>query len=210
MRLSYGIAWTLFVVCAAFALRLSTSRHIETNLSSAPRALADAVTAPAHASPAVFPDITGQWTGTWLDTIYFAAGDMNVTISTSDGVNFTATGEIDVGSIDLTLGILPGSASGTLAGAVLSGTFTCTNLGNGTFTLTDVGGSVDASGSGTVTAPLNFGAFTFTGTIVGNTMDGTFDFTSPTGGAGTATLIRTSTPVDESTWGEVKALYRDR
>ena len=60
----------------------------------------------------------------------------------------------------------------------------------------------------TVTSPLNFGDFTFDGTLSGQMICGTFDFTSPTGGAGRASMTKQSA-TEPATWGNVKALYRD-
>jgi hypothetical protein len=41
-----------------------------------------------------------------------------------------------------------------------------------------------------VTGALNLGAFTFSGTATQTTITGVFNFTSPTGGNGTATLTK--------------------
>ena len=148
------------------------------------------------------PDLMGSWQGTWSDTVYSVNGAMTLQISLS-GNDYTATGTIDVSQIDPSLGTLSGSASGTLNGDLLDFTFSCTDLGNGTGSFD--GG--DASGSGSVTAPLNFGAFTFTGTATDTEINGTFDFTSPTGGAGIAQLSK-GVPVSNDGWGEIKSLYR--
>ena len=222
MRLRYGLIWTVLVFTAALLLRtFPVSAPRGAGAVALPRGLAGAVAAPARADgvSALFTDITGTWTGTWQDTIYFVSGSITMNISSTDGVSYTATGTIDVGQIDPSLGVLNGTASGTVSGTTLTGTFDCTNLGNGSFTLTDAPPAntasglvgIGSSGSGTVGAPLSFGGFTFTGTIdaLAGAMTGTFDFTSPTGGAGTASLARTTTPVRETTWGAIKATYSD-
>jgi len=128
---------------------------------------------------------------------------------------YGATGTIDVTEINPLLGELEGSGSGTASGGTLSGTFTCTDLGNGQGTL-EAGsprgavGVAMASGSGTVTAPIGFGPFTFEGEIVGDAMTGSFDFTNPSGGKGVAALARKLSPVVSESWGGVKEHYTDR
>ncbi len=118
-----------------------------------------------------------------------------------NGDTWTATGSIDLAALGL--GTLTGMAPGTMSGNTLMFTFSATDLGSGSGTLTDT----SVSGTGTVGPPLGFGDFTFTGTIGDSSLDGIFDFTSPTGGAGTAHLTRSVGNVERS-WGELKADYR--
>lgn len=170
----------------------------------------------AHADPFLgLPDIAGTWSGTWADTVYFVTGAMTIDIEVN-GNSYTATGTIDVSQINPILGVLAGSGSGTVSGSVLTGTFSATDLGTGQGTLSPTranrgpGGSASGSGSGTVTAPLNFGPFTFSGDIVGDVMTGGFDFTNPSGGKGVAALVRQTTPVETSTWSRLKERFVDR
>jgi hypothetical protein len=161
---------------------------------------------PAHAitvvGPAAVPDLSGTWEGSWSDTRYSVSGSMSLVIALN-GADYSATGSIDISEIDLLLGQLNGTATGTISGNTMSFSFSATNLGTGTGTFTDGG----ATGTGTVTAPLGFGAFEFSGTVTGGQMDGTFNFTSPTGGNGVASLSR-SVAGDEANWTEIKASYR--
>jgi hypothetical protein len=151
------------------------------------------------------PDLAGSWLGTWEDTIYVGfSGDLSWTIYI-DGSTMTANGIIDLS--DLGLGLMPGSAEGTISGepgrSTLDFTFTAGSVGGGVGTIT---GNL-ASGSGNVIPPLDFGAFTFQATVSDTQMRGTFDFTSPGGGAGKV-LMTKDTPVEASSWGVVKDRYR--
>jgi hypothetical protein len=150
------------------------------------------------------PDLTGTWVGTWADTVYLAGGSMTWEIS-RDGSDYTASGTIDFTYFGM--GLLSGSAEGNITSAfadhVMEFTFEAAMIGNGSGT---INGNI-GSGGGTVTAPLNFGEFTFEGVVVEGNIAGTFDFTSPTGGAGIASLTK-QTATERSTWGDIKALYR--
>ncbi len=152
--------------------------------------------------PTAVPDLTGHWEGTWTDTRYAVSGAMTLDIALN-GNDYSATGTIDVSEIDPILGTLSGTASGTITGNTMSFDFGATDLGTGSGAFTDG----TASGSGTVTAPLNFGAFEFSGTASTGMISGTFDFLSPTGGNGVATLTRV-VATDATTWSEVKSSYR--
>ncbi len=152
------------------------------------------------------PDLTGTWVGSWEDTIYVGAGGSMTWQISRDGSDFSASGTIDFSYFGM--GLLPGSAEGSItsvfADHVLEFTFQAASIGTGAGSVN--GGS--GSGTGTVTAPLSFGGFTFEGTVGEDEISGTFDFTSPTGGAGRASLTR-QTATEPSTWGDIKALYRD-
>ena len=163
------------------------------------------------ASPAALPQLEGTWAGTWTDTLYSVGGAMTFVIW-AEGNSYAATGTIDVTEIDGVLGVLNGGGTGIDNGSTLTGDFTCTNLGNGSVTLTPVDSgtsakNANATGFGTVTAPLNFGAFTLTGTAMDTEITGSFDFTNPGGGKGVAQMTKTSVPVTVKSWGEVKAGY---
>lgn len=142
-----------------------------------------AVTPPSSAAPA-FSSLAGSWKGTWTDTRYNVSGPLSATF-TVNGSAVTATGTIGLQSLGL--GNESGTGSGTISGQTLNFTFGAATVGNGSGTLSTTG---PGSGSGSVTAPLNFGAFTFTGSVSGTTISGNFNFTSPTGGQGTATLTK--------------------
>jgi hypothetical protein len=129
------------------------------------------------------PSVEGTWSGTWTDTRYNVSGEVTATFTRTDST-INATGTIDLRSLGL--GNQPGTGSGTISGGTLNFTFSAAMVGSGQGSLT---GNA-ASGSGTVTGPLNFGAFTFQGTATDDTINGTFDFTSPTGGNGVVTLTR--------------------
>jgi len=147
-----------------------------------------------------FGYLEGHWTGTWEDTIYSVSGSAEATFSIVCG-QVVASGTIDLSEIPGGLvGIEAGTGIGTIAGDTLSFTFESGMVGGGSGTLVQAGllaasrsaaaGVNVGSGSGSVTAPLNFGAFTFEGTVTGTTIAGTFDFTSKTGGAGNVSLTK--------------------
>lgn len=131
-----------------------------------------------------FAFLHGTWTGTWEDTIYDVSGALEATFAVN-GSNVTASGVI--GLQEFALGDKSGSGSGTISGPTLSFTFTSDAFGSGSGTL-DAGGC--GSGTGTVTGTLEFGAFTFAGSANPTTISGTFDFTSPSGGKGVASLTK--------------------
>lgn len=150
------------------------------------------------------PDLVGTWSGTWMDTVFAAGGAITMDI-TQNGNQLSGTGTIDLTSIGLFgLGIMSGSATGSIVGNTLGFSFSADSVGMGAGTVT--GGT--ASGGGNVTAPLNFGAFLISGTATSTTMQGIFDFTSPGAGGGTAMLTKTS-PVEPQTWSEIKAAHRE-
>lgn len=134
--------------------------------------------------PSSFAFLAGTWAGTWTDTRYNVSGSLQATF-TVNGSIVTATGVIGLGVFGL--GDEPGSGSGTESGQTLDFTFSAATVGSGSGSLSTAG---TGSGTGTVTGALNFGAFTFTGAVTASAIDGTFDFTSPTGGNGVATLTK--------------------
>ncbi|MCB1182902.1 hypothetical protein KDM41_05675 [bacterium] len=193
----------IYVICLFAAAGLF-------GMGSGPGAPGDPAPAVA-AAPADLPPLTGTWAGSWSDTVYNVSGALQILIW-AEGNAYAATGTIDVSQISAPLGVLAGGATGTDNGSTLEVAFGCTNLGNGTVTLTPTGqpGEATASGAGTVTAPLWFGAFTLTGTASGNELTGSFDFTSPGGGKGIASLTKASVGVESASWGSVKAAYSGR
>jgi len=185
-----GILYAAVLLAAATGLFLTGAR--------APQTPPPRVTA---AGAAAVPDLAGDWIGSWNDTIYGVSGEiiMHITI---DGDSWSGTGSIDVSAIDPFLGVLSGTASGTVTDGELTFTFSCADLGNGGGTLADG----TAAGAGTVTAPLSFGDFTFTGTAEASVIHGIFDFTSPSGGAGWVHLTQ-EVGNDAVSWSEVKTRY---
>lgn len=129
------------------------------------------------------PPLVGTWIGTWEDTRYNVSGTLSFTII-QNGSNFEASGTI--GLQQLRLSDETGTATGTISGNRLSFIFSSGTVGSGSGTIT----GNDAQGSGTVTGVLNFGEFTFSGTATNNQLSGTFEFTSPTGGWGVASLTK--------------------
>jgi hypothetical protein len=136
------------------------------------------------AQPSSFAFLAGTWAGTWTDTRYNASGSLQATF-TVNGSTVTATGVIGLGVLGL--GDESGSGSGTESGQTLDFAFSAATVGSGSGSLSTAG---TGSGTGTVTGTLNYGAFTFTGTVTASAIDGTFDFTSPTGGNGVARLTK--------------------
>ncbi len=143
----------------------------------------DSPTGPGDVTPAEFEFLIGKWLGTWDDTRYNVQGTLEATFAV-DGNNVTATGVIGLGALGL--GDETGTGTGTINGDTLSFTFESNTVGTGEGMTTTSSGS----GTGTVMGSLNFGDFTFEGTISGTTIDGEFDFTSPTGGNGVAMLTK--------------------
>ncbi len=151
----------------------------------------------------IVPDLSGSWTGTWHDTVYDVQGDVMMEVAI-DGTNWSANGTIDLSDIFWPgIGVMTGTATGTLSGNTLTFSFTAADVGTGNGTLVDGSGS----GDGSVTAPMNFGAYTFTGTVTGTEINGTFDFTSPTGGGGDVILTR-AVANEEASWSAFKAAWR--
>ncbi len=136
------------------------------------------------ATSADFSFLNGTWTGTWTDTRYNVTGSLQATF-TVNGANVSAIGVIGLQSLGL--GGESGNGSGTVSGDTLNFTFSAATVGSGAGTLKVSGAG---TGNGTVTGALNFGAFTFQGTGDASKIEGTFNFTSPTGGNGVATLTK--------------------
>jgi hypothetical protein len=202
MSRRYPLIYLVALIAFAGTLFWQTGRHQPVSLGPAP----------AEAGTLVLPALAGMWVGAWADTIFGVGGTMQFTIG-QDGNFYGANGNIDLNSINPALGVLSGSASGTESAGAISGTFNCTNLGSGNFDITEnvtaLLQTANASGSGTVGAPLSFGPFTFTGEITDFAMAGTFDFTNPGGGAGVASLIKIIDDVEPSTWTQVKSKYAE-
>lgn len=157
------------------------------------------------ATPPEIPDLAGTWVGSWEDTTYFVGGALSFDIAV-DGTSYTATGSIDMSAFSWAgLGVETGAATGNAPLSTLEFNFLDDDgqIGFGAGTID--GNS--ATGSGTVTAPLDFGTFTFEGTIQGDVMWGIFDF--PGGGEGKAMLWNT-TPTDDTSMSAVKSAYGDR
>ncbi len=153
------------------------------------------------------PNILGTWTGTWEDTVYqWASGPMTWTI-TLDQSDYWGSGSIDLSVLGFGLGDQEGGASGSLTREdrqSLSFSYYADLVGGGDAVLT----GTSCAGSGVVNAPLDFGYFTFSGTITDTAAIGRFFFASPTGGAGRVTMTK-DTPVESTTWGSIKAGYRN-
>ncbi len=124
-------------------------------------------------------NVTGIWSGTWVDTVFGVSGSLDITITQKDN-DLTATGNAGLGSAGLADEAITGS--GTINGATASFTFTGgqTSTGLGTVNGTTINMEAD----------VFFGHVVFTGTVNGNNIDGTFNFTNPGGGAGTVTLTK--------------------
>jgi hypothetical protein len=150
------------------------------------------------------PDLAGTWAGTWQDTVFMVSGDLSWVI-TQDGLDISASGTIDltVLGMEAESGTATGTITSRSVGNTLDFTFEAATVGNGSGTIT--GGT--ASGTGTVIPPLGFGDFTFDGTVTGETMRGTFVFTTAAG-AGKAILTKQSA-IEPGSWGELKARYRN-
>lgn len=165
--------------------------------------------APARAVPGgsavlAMSDLVGTWEGTWTDTIFMSETyDMTWEI-TQVREGYSATGMIDFKYFSM--GEIYGTADGTvtvgLRADTLHFTFEGTGIGAGSGTVT---GGIGA-GSGSVFSPFTAN-FTFQGTVTDTLIRGTFDF--PTGGSGWARMAKQETPVEPSSWGGIKARYRD-
>lgn len=141
-------------------------------------------TLPSFCSPpGSLPSVAGTWSGTWVDDRYNVSGSINAVL-TQTATTFSGTGTIDLTALGL--GIQSGTAAGTISGNTMTFTFNAANVGSGSGTLAGTGGS----GTGNIEAPLNFGAFTFTGTASNSQIAGLFNFTSPTGGNGTINVTK--------------------
>ncbi len=123
----------------------------------------------------------GNWTGSWLDTVFNVDGDFQITVTRNTNT-LNATGSIELGSIPLPDD--SGAAIGTISnnGNTVDFTFeaNANSLGSGTGMIN----SRNISGTGTSV----FGPFSFNGTLNNNEVTGTFVFT--TGGAGVATATK--------------------
>lgn len=190
--LSPAFLYTLLLAAAAATLSMVGGADLK---PSPARAV-------AAAQPQELPSLVGTWEGTWTDTRYDVSGSISMTI-TLDGDTYDAVGTIDVSEISPILGELTGTATGTIDGNTMDFNFECTDLGTGSGSFTDQ----LVTGAGVVGAPLNFGGFEFSGSVISGVMDGTFDFTDPSGGNGTASLSRT-VGVEDPSWSEIKADYR--
>ena len=74
------------------------------------------------------PDLVGMWSGTWTDTMFTVGGAITMDI-TQNGNMLSGTGTIDLTSIGFFgIGVMSGSATGTITGVW--------NAGAGTLTLT--------------------------------------------------------------------------
>jgi hypothetical protein len=161
---------------------------------------------PSFSSAAALPALDGQWSGAWIDTVFFVTGPMLWDITVS-GPAFSATGTCDLTGVGLGAAE-PFTASGTITGSMLTFTFQfdpgslLTSTGTGS--VNDVGPN-NTTGAGFVGAPLNFGSYTFTMTATDNVMSGTFGYGG--GGAGTITMAK-GTPVEATSWADIKAAYR--
>ena len=160
---------------------------------------------PAPATREPLPDMTGTWTGTWNDTVFLVERPMSWEI-TQWPTDLSANGMIDM--TYFAMGEVFGSAWGMITrgsrGDTLAFSFEAFTVGSGSGT---IAGTV-ASGIGTVTAPLDFGDFTFQATVSETIMRGTFVYLTPGSGAGKV-LMTKNTPVEASSWGKLKARYRD-
>jgi hypothetical protein len=132
---------------------------------------------------AALPAVAGKWTGMWNDTRYNVSGALTGDF-TITGTTFNGMGTIDLSQIGL--GTETGTASGTIVDNALMFTFSSDKVGNGSTMLK----GQSASGSGTVTGTLAFGAFTFSGTATDTEINGTFQFASATGGKGTVKMTK--------------------
>jgi len=163
-----------------------------------------ACVASAISDARTIPDITGTWEGTWEDTIYQATGSMSWTI-VQEGSEMFGMGTIDVTQAGG--GVHEGLGSGAIImrdRQTLTFTFEGDMLGEGTGVLSGTA----CTGGGTVGSPLNYGAFTYHGAITETNAEGRFFFTPPSGGAGRV-LMTNTTPVEPTTWGDIKAGYRN-
>jgi hypothetical protein len=133
---------------------------------------------------APFASLAGNWSGTWTDTRYNVSGTLSASF-TVNGSTVNATGVIGLESLGL--GNESGTGVGTVSGQTLNFTFSASTVGNGSGTLSAAGAG---NGTGTVTGTLDFGAFTYSGTVAGDSISGNFAFTSPTGGKGVASLTK--------------------
>jgi hypothetical protein len=161
---------------------------------------------PASLAAAALPDLDGDWSGAWFDTVFFVAGPMTWNIDVNGSV-FSATGTCDLTGVGLG-SAEPFTASGTITGNTLNFTFqfgpTSLLTSTGSGSVTDVGAD-NSTGMGSVGAPLNFGSYTFTLTVTDAVLGGTFAYGG--GGAGTVTMAK-GTPVEATSWADIKARYR--
>lgn len=172
---------------------------------SGPHGSSDAHCDVVFAAVDTIPDLVGTWVGTWEDTIYVGAGGAMTWEISRNGAEYSASGTIDFSYF--AMGLMSGTAEGTVVSTFadheLEFTFEAAGIGSGAGTVS--GGS--GSGTGSVGIPLSFGDFTFEGTVGEGIISGRFDFTSPTGGAGRASLTK-QVATEPSTWGDIKALYK--
>ncbi len=137
---------------------------------------------PQSCTTCPLPNFAGSWSGTWVDTRYNVSGAITAILQQTAHID-NATGTIDLRALGL--GIQNGTAGGNALGNIVEFTFTSASVGSGAGTVH----GTSSNGTGNVTA-MNFGAFTFTGAFSDTVIDGTFNFTSPTGGHGTIHLTK--------------------
>jgi hypothetical protein len=175
MRLEPNAAIQRLAICGVFLLAAGCS--------SASKDGGGTPTEPVVVTESEFAFLVGTWTGTWTDTVFDVEGTLSATMTMS-GTDVDATGVIGLQALGL--GDEEGVATGTISGDTLTFTFEATSVGTGEGTFS---GGV-GSGMGSVMGMLDFGDFTFEGTATETTIDGTFQFTAPSGGSGVATLIK--------------------
>ena len=177
MRLERGAVAGRVAICGVLVLAMACSASKDGGGDSG------SPTDPGVITESEFAFLVGVWTGTWMDTTFGVEGTLSATFTVS-GNTVDATGTIGLQSLGL--GDEAGTATGMVDGDSLTFTFEADTVGNGEGT---VGGGM-GSGMGTVLGVLNFGDFTFEGTAGESTIDGTFEFTAPSGGSGVATLTK--------------------
>lgn len=160
---------------------------------------------PSPSSRVPIQDLAGTWAGTWHDTVFHVERPMSWQILVDDTF-FIANGTIDLSNFGMgdNAGSAVGTISGRTAGDTLQFTFEAPGVGSGGGVIAGTAGG----GTGNVTPPLNFGGFSFLGTVSDTVMRGTFMYFTPGSGAGTVRMTK-DTPVDASSWGKLKARYRD-
>jgi len=175
MRLECGAVAGRLAICGVLLLAMGCAADKEGGGGSP--------TEPGEITESEFAFLVGVWTGTWTDTTFGVEGTLSATFAVS-GNTVEATGVIGLQSLGL--GDETGTATGTIDGDSLTFTFEADTVGSGEGSV--AGGM--ASGMGTVLGILDFGDFTFEGTAGETTIDGTFEFTAPSGGSGVATLTK--------------------
>jgi hypothetical protein len=142
-----------------------------------------APTTPTPPATTEFDFLIGTWRGNWADTRFGVNGTLEATFTVS-GNDVSANGTIGLQSLGL--GNEQGSGTGTIDGDTLTFTFEAATVGEGEGALEDGRGS----GTGSVLGTLAFGDFSFEGTATETTIEGTFEFTAPSGGRGEVSLTK--------------------